>query len=130
VHAQAVVAELEGEEALTGVRLRTAAGAMERIGAKALFIFIGATPHTRWLEDCVELDAKGFVLTGTDLTPRMLASPAWRIANRTPLYLETSLPGVFAAGDARSGSVKRVASAVGEGAMAISFVHSHLGTAP
>jgi thioredoxin reductase (NADPH) len=129
VHAHTVVAALDGEEALTGVHLRTGDGTTERIDARALFIFIGATPHTRWLEDCVELDAKGFVITGTDLTPAMLASPAWRIANRRPLYLETSLPGVFAAGDARAGSVKRVASAVGEGAMAISFVHSHIGTA-
>lgn len=130
VHTQSAVSALEGEASLTGVQLRAAGGAMERIEAKALFVFIGAVPHTAWLKDCVELDPKGFVLTGTDLTPAMLASPAWRIANRPPLYLETSLPGVFAAGDARAGSVKRVASAVGEGSMAISFVHSHLGASP
>ena len=129
VHRRSVVAALDGDAALSGVHLRSLGegGATEHIAARALFIFIGAIPQTSWLRDCVELDAKGFVLTGTALTPAMLATEAWRIANRPPLYLETSLPGVFAAGDARAGSVKRVASAVGEGSMAISFVHAHLG---
>jgi thioredoxin reductase (NADPH) len=128
VHRRCVVEALDGAEALTGVHLRVLDDQTEKhIVAKGLFIFIGAVPHTAWLRDCVELDDKGFVLTGTALTPAMLATDAWRVANRPPLYLETSLPGVFAAGDARSGSVKRVASAVGEGSMAISFVHSHLG---
>jgi thioredoxin reductase (NADPH) len=128
VHRRQVVAGLEGERTLEAVRLRDVDGpGEERIAARALFIFIGAVPHTRWLADCVELDARGFVLTGTGLTPAMTGSEAWRVANRPPLFLETSLPGVFAAGDARAGSVKRVASAVGEGSMAISFVHAHLG---
>jgi thioredoxin reductase (NADPH) len=128
LHRKCVVAALEGATTLTRVVLRsTDGGGDERIDARALFIFIGAVPHTGWLKDCVALDSKGFVLTGPSLPTGTHAAEAWRVANRQPLFLETSLPGVFAAGDARSGSVKRVASAVGEGSMAISFVHAHLG---
>ena len=128
MHARCEVAALDGARALTGVTLRSRDGAPERrLAASAMFVFIGAVPHTAWLADCVALDDKGFVLTGTSLAPAQLVGEAWRVANRAPLYLETSLPGVFAAGDARAGSVKRVASAVGEGAMAISLVHAHLG---
>jgi thioredoxin reductase (NADPH) len=74
----------------------------------------------------VELDAKGFVLTGTELPPGTGETERWRAMGRAPFLLETSLPGVFAAGDVRSSSVKRCASAVGEGAMAVSFVHRHI----
>jgi thioredoxin reductase (NADPH) len=92
-----------------------------RLAARALFVFIGATPHTRWLSGHIALDADGFVLTGAD-------AGAFRVAgiSRAPLPLETSSPGVFAVGDVRHGSVKRVASAVGEGAMAVRLVHEHL----
>jgi thioredoxin reductase (NADPH) len=90
-------------------------------------MFIGAAPYTSWLRGCVHLDAKGFVVTGDGIPRDALGDDAWRVAKRTPWPLETSLPGVFAAGDARSGSVKRVASAVGEGAMAVSLVHAHIG---
>jgi thioredoxin reductase (NADPH) len=130
VHRERVVSGLEGERSLSSVTLRSLAGdgALDVV-ARALFIFIGAVPHTDWLRNCVALDGKGFVLTGTSLAPQALATEPWRGAKRPPFFLETSLPGVFAAGDARSGSVKRVASAVGEGAMAISFVHAHLGIA-
>jgi thioredoxin reductase (NADPH) len=128
LHKRRVVAALEGDDHLSGVVLRAVDGTdEEHIAARALFIFIGAVPHTEWLRDCVALDQKGFVLTGTNIPPVALESDAWRVANRPPMFLETSLPGVFAAGDARSNSVKRVASAVGEGSMAISFVHAHLG---
>ncbi len=128
VHTRRVVVALEGRHALRGVTLRSVAGAADlHLPTLALFIFIGAVPHTDWLRGCVELDDKGFVVTGPGLAAATVAGPAWRAANRAPFFLETSLPGVFAAGDARSGSVKRVASAVGEGAMAISFVHAHLG---
>jgi thioredoxin reductase (NADPH) len=128
LHAKRIVAALEGEKALTGVVLRAVDGTDEEyIAARALFIFIGAVPHTGWLKDCVALDSKGFVLTGPSLPSGTQSGEPWRVVNRQPLFLETSLPGVFAAGDARSGSVKRVASAVGEGSMAISFVHAHLG---
>jgi thioredoxin reductase (NADPH) len=74
----------------------------------------------------VELDQKGFVLTGTALPAASIDTDQWRAAGRGPFLLETSLPGVFAAGDVRSGSAKRVSSAVGEGAMAVSFVHAHI----
>jgi thioredoxin reductase (NADPH) len=91
-----------------------------------LFIFIGADANTGWLRGCVELDRKGFVLTGTSLPTGTTDAERWRAAGRAPFLLETSLPGVFAAGDVRSGSAKRVASAVGEGSMAVSFVHAHI----
>jgi thioredoxin reductase (NADPH) len=126
VHRDSAVVALEGERALSGVRVRTADGEEAEIAARALFIFIGAVPHTSWLRGSVSLDDRGFILTGTAVTAGALSSEAWRVANRAPLFLETSMPGVFAAGDARAGSVKRVASAVGEGAMAVSFVHQHL----
>ncbi len=100
-------------------------GTSERLSTSALFLLIGADPHTDWLDGCVERDAQGYVLTGTDLISdgRLLSS--WPL-NRPPLHLETSLPGVFAAGDVRYGSVKRVASAVGEGANAVQLLHQYL----
>ena len=128
VHRGHVVSGLDGNGALQAVHLRDAAtGAAKTIPARALFIFIGAVPHTNWLGDCVRLDRRGFVLTGGSLPPDALDGDAWRHAGRPPYFLETSVPGVFAAGDVRSASVKRVASAVGEGAMAVSFVHAYLG---
>jgi thioredoxin reductase (NADPH) len=83
----------------------------------------GAEPGTAWLQTCVALDEKGFVRTGSDLTPEILKGAKWPLS-RAPGLLETSLPGVFAVGDMRSGSLKRVASAVGEGSIAMSFVPS------
>jgi thioredoxin reductase (NADPH) len=100
-----------------------------RIKTPALFLFIGADPHTEWLSGCVQLDKKGFVLTGGTVPLDAVRSELWRAQGRTPFFLETSLPGVFAAGDVRSGSVKRCASAVGEGAMAVSFIHASLDAA-
>ena len=91
------------------------------IATPALFSFIGATPHTDWLPPEIERDEKRFVRTG----PSVVQSPRWTL-KRQPFLLETSRPGVFAAGDVRSGSVKRVASAVGEGSMAVQFVHEYL----
>ena len=129
VHRGCTVAALEGRGHLERVRLRHADGAERPIATPALFLFIGAQPHTAWLRGCIALDRKGFVLTGDALPPEALAGAAWKTAGRRPMFLETSLTGVFAAGDVRSGSVKRVASAVGEGAMAVSFVHAHLGAA-
>jgi thioredoxin reductase (NADPH) len=85
----------------------------------------GAVPNTAWLRGCVALDAKGFVKTGSALTPEDLAASRWSLP-RPPSLFETSLPGVFAVGDVRSGSMKRVASAVGEGSTAISLVHQVL----
>lgn len=93
------------------------------VGTQFLFVFIGAAPRTDWLDGAVARDGHGFVLTGPDLPSTV---PGWD-ADREPYLLETSVPGVFAAGDVRSSSIKRVASAVGEGAMAISLVHRYLG---
>jgi thioredoxin reductase (NADPH) len=85
----------------------------------------GAEPATKWLDRCVALDANGFIKTGTDLTHDDLLASEWPLA-RLPLFFETSLPRVFAVGDVRSGNVKRVASAVGEGSIAVRLVHQVL----
>ena len=100
-------------------------GEVRTIKTPALFSFIGAAPRTEWLPPEIEKDDKGFVRTGQALSQ----SERWT-ARRPPFLLETSRPGVFAAGDVRSGSVKRVASAVGEGAMAVQFVHEYLKELP
>jgi thioredoxin reductase (NADPH) len=126
IHYGAEVAALEGNGRLTGIRVRDDARAETPMATRALFLFIGADPHTRWLSGCLQLDKKGFVLTGTSIPADALRGDIWRAAGRPPYFLETSLPGIFAAGDVRSGSVKRCASAVGEGAMSVSFVHAHL----
>ena len=94
---------------------------MTRLPSGGLFIFIGADAETGWLPDEVALDPKGFVMTGPD----MLAAGHWAL-ERDPYLLETSVPGIFACGDVRCGPVKRVAAAVGEGSMAIAFVHQYL----
>ena len=127
VHRGCTVRRLEGNGRLRAVTLHSADGGEHRIETTALFLFIGATPRTAWLSGCVQLDRTGFVVTGDAMPPEALATDAWRAAGRRPFFLETSLPGVFAAGDVRSGSAKRVASAVGEGSMAVSFVHAHIG---
>jgi thioredoxin reductase (NADPH) len=126
IHRGAVVTGLEGNGHLQGVRIREDGGVETVINTPALFLFIGADPHTEWLSGCVQLDKKGFVLTGPSVPLDAVRGDLWRAQGRTPFFLETSLPGVFAAGDVRSGSVKRCASAVGEGAMAVSFVHASL----
>ena len=97
------------------------------MAAAALFVLIGAEPHTEWLDGVLARDAGGYILTCRDLAPRYESLRAgWPLPNREPLPLETSLPGVFAIGDVRHNSVKRVASAVGAGAMAIVSVHAYL----
>jgi len=117
------VAAARGEQRLSQLVLRDlGTGQEEVVPAAALFVMIGATPHTDWLPDSIARDRHGYILTGRDL-PGDDTPGATR---RPPLPLETSLPGVFAAGDVRAGSVKRVASAVGEGSMAIPQVHQHL----
>ena len=114
------VRELLGDDELEGLVLEDlATGRREEVEVSALFVFIGADPHTAWLAGRVALDDRGFVLTGGDGLPD--------VEGRRPSPLETSVPGVFAAGDVRVGSIKRVASAVGEGAMAVRLVHEHLG---
>ena len=127
IHRAASVTRLDGNGHLEGVEVKCADGKQAEIDTSALFLFIGADPNSNWLDGCVELDRKGFVLTGTALPPTTAETDQWRAAGRGPFLLETSLPGVFAAGDVRNGSAKRVASAVGEGAMAVSFVHAYIG---
>jgi thioredoxin reductase (NADPH) len=117
------VRELVGNQLLEGVVVEnTATGRRQTIDAGALFVFIGAEPHSSWLEDQLEVDERGYIVTGSSVS----RSESDSIAR---FLLETSRPGVFAVGDVRSGSIKRVAAAVGEGAMAIRMVHEHLGGA-
>jgi thioredoxin reductase (NADPH) len=114
------VVEVHGTSHLETVTVRSGAeGQQETLPAAALFVFIGAAPQTEWLPAGVARDARGFVLTGPDLLP---APPG----EHERYLLETSVPGIFAAGDVRHGSMKRVASGVGEGAMAVAFVHQYL----
>jgi thioredoxin reductase (NADPH) len=126
IHRGCAVAGLDGNGQLAAVHVGDGTRETRRIETKALFLFIGADANTGWLRGCVELDRKGFVLTGTELPAGTTDAERWRAAGRPPYLLETSLPGVFAAGDVRSGSAKRVAAAVGEGSMAVSFVHAHI----
>jgi thioredoxin reductase (NADPH) len=100
-------------------------GQTEKHEISHVFVMTGADPNTRWLDGCIALDDKGFIKTGPDLSPENLSSAGWPLV-RQPYLLETSLPGIFAVGDVRGGSIKRVASAVGEGSIAISFVHKVL----
>jgi thioredoxin reductase (NADPH) len=116
------IVALEGNAHLDRVRWRDGTGSLETHGIRHVFVMTGAEPSTRWLQDCVALDGKGFIKTGTDLTKEDLVTAEWPLA-RAPHLLETSLPGVFAVGDVRGGSMKRVASAVGEGSTAVAFVH-------
>lgn len=124
------VRELLGEDRLDGILVEdNRSGERCTLTAKALFVFIGAEANTGWLEGTVELDERGFILTGRPLDRFALESSVWRELSRQPYLLETSLPGVFAAGDVRGSSIKRVASAVGEGSMAVRFVHQYLAEA-
>jgi thioredoxin reductase (NADPH) len=106
----------------------TPSGATRTVPAAALFIFIGVQPHTSWLPPTILRDKPGFILTGTDLTKDGRLPETWQLA-RVPLQHETSMPGVFAVGDVRHSSVKRVASAVGAGSIAIQYIHEYLGQA-
>ncbi len=127
INTQVVTAH--GSERLEGLDLRNSAtGATETVAADGLFVLIGVDPHTDWLAERLVRDARGFILTGHDLLGAD-GKPitGWPLA-RPPYHLETSLPGIFAVGDVRSGSMKRVASAVGEGATAISLIHHYLGS--
>jgi len=126
VQYQTQVLEVHGEERLEAITLACLrSGSRERIDARAMFVFIGAQPRTEWLKDFVDRDARGFIMTGPDLLHDGKPPKYWPM-ERDPGLLETSLPGVFAVGDVRHGSVKRVASGVGEGSIAIQFVHQYL----
>ncbi|MDX6319857.1 MAG: thioredoxin reductase [Nocardioidaceae bacterium] len=121
-----VVEEAHGVDHLEKLTLRNLpTGAVERVHATHLFVFIGATPHTAWLSGVLERDERGFILTGSDLTVDRRRPPGWPL-ERDPWPLESSVPGVFVTGDVRASSIKRVASAVGEGAMAVTLAHRYL----
>ena len=117
------VARAEGHDRLEALVLRDrGTGAEARVPADGLALMIGQAPHTAWAEGLLARDAHGFLLTGPDLDAQ---GGGWPLA-RPPLFLETSVPGVFAAGDVRHGTAKRVAAAVGEGALAVQLVHQYL----
>ncbi len=117
---------LEGSDHLERVQWRDSqTGRVETRNIGHVFAMTGAVPNAHWLDGCVALDAKGFIKTGPDLSPDDLAAAHWPLA-RAPYLLETTLPGVFAVGDVRGGNIKRVASAVGEGSIAVAFVHQVL----
>jgi thioredoxin reductase (NADPH) len=126
LHTHLEIVALEGSNHLERVRWRdNQGGDVETHDLRHIFMMTGATPNTEWLDRCVVLDEKGFIKTGPDLSPDELEAAGWPLA-RPPYLLETSRPGVFAVGDVRSGNIKRVASAVGEGSIAIAFVHQLL----
>ena len=122
--AQAVAAEgVDGH--LQALRIQASDGTQAVEEVDACFVFIGAAPRTDWLDGSVIRDERGFVIAGPDLATPGQRPPGWPL-DRPPYHLETSVPGVFVAGDARAESAKRVASAVGEGAMAVMLVHRYL----
>jgi thioredoxin reductase (NADPH) len=128
VETRTAVVEAHGQEHLEAISISCGhSGKTDRIPVTSMFIFIGAQPKTDWLEGVIERDPRGFVITGTDLLRNDRPPKNWNL-DRDPYLLEASVPGVFAIGDVRFGSVKRVASSVGEGAIAVQFVHQHLST--
>ncbi len=123
-----VVEEVQGTDRLQAITYRNLdTGEAQTAPAAAMFVFIGAAPHTQMVMDVVECNSSGFILTGTDLFQDGKRPRNWTL-RRDPYLLETSVPGIFAVGDVRHGSVRRVASAVGQGAIAVSFVHQYLKT--
>ena len=130
VSPRTTVAGVTGDSGLEKIAIKDpTTGDVRSVPAFALFIFIGATPHTEWVADVLERDSSGFILTGPGLLRGDRRPKGWHL-NRDPFLLETSVPGVFAAGDVRHRSVKRVASAVGEGSMVVQFVHQYLSRVP
>jgi thioredoxin reductase (NADPH) len=122
------IVECYGESHLEGLRIKHRdSGEEERISASSVFVFIGANPHTDWLKDVVALDPAGFVLTAGNGIARSNARQGWNL-KRAPFPLETRVPGIFVAGDVRHRSMRRIAGAAGEGAMAVHFVHQYLST--
>lgn len=128
VRLRTTVAEVHGSDRLEAITIQNAdTGQTEKVPAAALFVFIGAAPHTDLVAGVVERNQAGFILTGPDLIRDGQRPKSWTL-KRDPFILETSVPGIFAAGDVRQGAVHRVASAVGEGAITIGLVHQYLKT--
>jgi thioredoxin reductase (NADPH) len=128
VHTQTVVAAVHGDRELESVVVEErSSGEQVEIPTHELFVMIGAEPHTAWLDDAVLGDRRGFILTGDEIPAAALSDKDWATLERSPYLFETSLPGVFAVGDVRANSVKRVAAAVGEASMAVRFAQQYLG---
>ncbi|MFH7030437.1 MAG: FAD-dependent oxidoreductase [Heteroscytonema crispum UTEX LB 1556] len=126
VQVHSSVIEAKGETSLEALMIQnTLTGETQTVPATSLFIFIGAQPRTEWLDGVVEKSDRGFILTGQDLQPNGRRPKGWTL-DRDPYLLETNIPGIFAVGDVRHGSVKRVASGVGEGSICVQFVHQYL----
>jgi thioredoxin reductase (NADPH) len=125
VRTRTEIERVEGNGRVERVALKADNGAIETEAADAVFVFIGTRPRSNWLPDAVLRDAKGFVITGRDLPTDARCARIWK-ERRDPMPLETSVPGVFAAGDIRAGAMNRVASAVGEGSMVVRFAHEYL----
>ena len=125
VRARTQIVALDGADSLERVTWKDGAGKVGTVPIRHVFMMTGANPNTGWLEGCVALDEKGFVKAGSDLSPSDLEASRWPL-RRPPLLFETNQPGVFAVGDVRAGSVKRVAAAVGEGSVCIQLVHKVL----
>ena len=125
IRTHARIVALEGTDSLESVTWEDAAGEARTVPVRHVFMMTGANPNTGWLQNCIALDQKGFVKAGSELLPSDLAASGWPL-RRPPLLFETSRPGVFAVGDVRAGSVKRVAAAVGEGSVCVQLVHKVL----
>jgi thioredoxin reductase (NADPH) len=125
LHTRTQLTALDGSDRLERVVWARRDGEPEAPSLRHVFLMTGARPNTRWLQGCVVLDDHGFVRTGPDLSKEQLADARWNLP-RPPYLLESTVPGVFAAGDVRAGSVKRIASAVGEGSICVQFVHRAL----
>jgi thioredoxin reductase (NADPH) len=126
LHTRTELAMVRGSGHVDRVGWRDATtGGIEVHDVRHVFVMAGALPNTTWVQGCVATDDKGFIKTGPDLSPEDLARAAWPLT-RPPYLLETNRPGIFAIGDVRRGNIKRVASAVGEGSIAIAFVHQVL----